>query len=417
MSFFRLIFFNFFLFLIVIKLQAYDSNLENCDINLRFDVTILGYACFADGIGRFTYGFIDNFKDKLKINFINRENLLSKVDPDYKNVKKIFNNIAYNKYDSKSNVLINFDLLNFALPMPEATIKIAYSVYESTKIPSDWTELLNRYFDVVIVPSKFLIKSYKKSGVNIPIFLAPHGLYLDDFLNSETVNKKKSPFVFGTSASFIKRKNHELLLNAFLDRFKNNSDVILKLHGRFGDLNIINNLQNIIKHQNVHNVKIITKMFSHKQYLKFMKSLDCYVLVSKGEGFSVTPRESIALGIPTIISDNTAHKTLCKTSYFIPVKSDIKEKDSYGYNFNLSKEDLSNLLVQVYNNYEYYLEKAKGGKDWVRQYSYKNLEKYYINLVRPNKVILGPKNKITYKYLMTNSRSLYKKYLFNQTLY
>ena len=59
------------------------------------------------------------------------------------------------------------------------------------------------------------------------------------------------------------------------------------------------------------------------KYIEFISTFDCYVNLSKGEGFSIPPRESLALGIPCIISDNTAHKTICDSGLVLPVTSKI----------------------------------------------------------------------------------------------
>ena len=80
------------------------------------------------------------------------------------------------------------------------------------------------------------------------------------------------------------------------------------------------------------------------------------------------------------------------------------------------QKDVEEALLKVYNNYDYYLEKANKGREWVKQFTYKSLEKKYLNLLKPNKVIFGPKNLITNDYIMTNCKSLYEKYLFIQSL-
>lgn len=401
--------------LCLIKFKLNSISLDSkINDGIDVDVTVIGYNNFAHGLGRLPIGFIENFKDKLKINLISPKRLLSKNNQNNGHFEEVY------LYDQHiGNVIISFILLPLRLSNSKEVIKVAYSMFESTKIPDEWVRVLNEYFDLVVVPSKFLTKVYKRSGVNIPIFKISPGLYLDSFLDSPVKNKRNKPFVFGCSAAFLPRKNQELLLNAFLDRFGNNRDVILKLQGWYGDINIINKLNDIIKSRNAFNVQLITEKLNAKEYLAFMQSLDCYVLISKGEGFSVTPRESIALGIPTIISNNTAHKILCKTPYFVSVKSDIKEPadynlilgDYYGYDFNTDKPNVIEVLDKVYTNYEYYFNRAQEGRHWVKKYTYNNLEQKYLNLVKPQKITLGDKNKITSKYLMTNSKNLYGKYL------
>ena len=47
---------------------------------------------------------------------------------------------------------------------PETYIKIAYSMFEGSKLPKQWVDALNNFFDAVIVPDKYLIKLAKKAS-------------------------------------------------------------------------------------------------------------------------------------------------------------------------------------------------------------------------------------------------------------
>ena len=219
---------------------------------------------------------------------------------------------------------------------------------------------------------------------------------------------------------FIYLNDNTIKINIkFINKYKNNNNVKLKLHIKtIADIKAMQEINNIIIQENITNVELTIGCLNSKEYLEFMKSLDCYVLVSKGEGFSFTPREALALGIPCILSNNSAHKELCETPYVIPVKSEIREiakyiptLSNYGEVFNCEVNDVEQALEYVYNNYDYCLEKAHQGRIWVAQYKYKNLENKYLNLIKPEKIILGNDNIITDNYIMTNSKELYRKYL------
>ena len=149
-----------------------------------------------------------------------------------------------------------------------------------------------------------------------------------------------------------------------------------------------------------------------------MKSLDCYVFPSQGEGFSVTPREAIALGLPCILSNNTVHKTICDSGFVLPVKADQKSPAIYevfnnsqlGYFYDCSLEDLCQAMLEVYNNYDQYIKNSLKGREWVKQYLWDSLKPTYLNLFRPKEIVLGDENIITDCILQTSSKKLYKKY-------
>ena len=390
---------------------------------IEFDLTVTGRAKWADGIGRQSIELLDCLKDDLVINFAHShpENEFSSKDIPEK-VKDI---IVHSK-KGYSNVVILEDVVADGNPtgiysykkMPSGNIKIAYSMFESTRIESEGARILNNDFDAVVVPDSFLVDVYKNSGVTIPIFVVPLGCYMDDLLIQSQKIIAHKPFTFGFTGAFIDRKNHIMILESFAKAFGNSSDVRLVLHGRPDEgVELIQELNFRIKELGLTNVEIIVRTLTHSEWLDFMNSLDCYVSLSKGEGYSRSPREAMALGIPCIISDNTAQKTICESGCVRAVPSRIEKPAYYthlrkviGTNFDVSLDDAVKALRDVYEQYPYYIEKADQGRIWVQKYTYKNLRPYYINIVKPKKVILGDANEVTPDYLMTTSSKLYKKY-------
>src|SRR5690606_1798913 len=94
-------------------------------------------------------------------------------------------------------------------------LKISYSMFESDAIPPLWVNILNSFYDMVVVPDPYLISVYKNSGVKIPIFVLPLGILIEDLLKIPLKEKIGDPFVFGMSAGFWERKNHIKILRAF----------------------------------------------------------------------------------------------------------------------------------------------------------------------------------------------------------
>ncbi len=382
-----------------------------------YDLTVIGIANCADGLGKIPIGLIDQLRDELKINFISTEGT------DACDVSEEVRRILFDPDKTAGTVsLLTAPLFwcpkkLFYQLVPESKIKIAYSMFESTKIPSDWVEVLNASFDAVVVPDPFLVKVYTCSGVRIPIFVIPLGMDLDAFLEKASQKHPSKPFVFGASAAMSPRKNLASTVQAFAEEFGNCDDVVLKIHGRFGAVESLLYQTNKLQ---VSNILFSTGRIDQKSYLDLISSFDCYLSLSKGEGFSFCPREALAVGIPSIISDNTSHKTLCKSGYFKSVPSKIRESAYYGipfydaqslgFQFNCEIDDIKRAMRDVYSNYSSYLKLARKGRQWVLQYSWRELKGKYLALVRPKKVILGKKNRITDCCIETNSEALYNKY-------
>jgi hypothetical protein len=394
----------------------------------RVDLGVYGFVKFGDGIGRQSIGLIDCLKNDLSIKFVNtRKKYKSLVGAgEFQDVPEdVVAIILQDNQECECSVAILEDVLSNGNPakpesyyqtMPDDSIKIAYSMFEASAIPHDWPMILNNHFDAVVVPDNFLVEVYKNSGVTIPIFVIPLGIYIDEFLSKPIKEDHHYPFTFGFSGAFFDRKNHRMLLHAFVQEFGNRPDVALKMHGRFGDI-LYKELEGFVATSGVTNVELRNKPLSWQEYREFIGSLDCYVSLSKGEGFSITPREAMAQGIPCIITNNTAQRTLCASGFVRSVESEVREaayfshlKQYVGYNFNCTLSDARSALRDVFDNYPFYKQKAKQAREWVQQYLYKNLRKRYLNLIKPSKIFLGAHDTITDDYFMTKSEVLYEKY-------
>jgi len=386
-----------------------------------YDVTVIGTVGHADGLARISVGVMDLLKDDLKINCI----------PTYMNLKDINNDVK--KIISNSKKLpgtVSF----FCSPLwysndpylykkvPNSKIKIAYSMLESTSIPPEWVTILNSRFDAVVVPDHFLVEVYANSGVTIPIFELPLGMYLDDFLLRPKRQRPSYPFVFGTTVSCDERKNFSLMIQSFAEEFGNMEGVVLKLNSRMGSAAFY---EELIQSLGVSNIIFTHDVLNKKQYVEFIDSFDCFINIAKGEGFSLCPREALALSIPCVLTNNSSQITICNSGVVRSVPSDILEPTNYwglfggqevGCFSTCSKEDVKTALRDVYTNYSFYLNQAEAGPEWVSQYCWPNLKKKYLNLIKPKNIYYGDANEITDDYFMTNSSKLYKKYkkTFNQ---
>lgn len=402
--------------LTIISLAAIEKQFKPSS----FDLTIVGPVKWRDGLGRISIGLAETLKDEVSINHIRsafwqEDDLPLQVSDIFRGSDKTPGNVAF------FTAPLWWKPGIFAEDVPqESYIKIAYSMLESTAIPEIWVRLLNERFDLVVVPDAFYIDVYKNSGVKIPIYALPHGIYIEHLLSQRVQKEASDIFTFGMTGQFGPRKNQDLVVDAFIKEFRNEPQVRLRLHGRSGgSKEYVKAIRKRIRKSKSKSIELIDSELPDEECLSFFKSLDCYVLVSRGEGFSVTPREALALGIPCILSNNTAHKTICETNYVCAVPSDIMIPADYGslfngvdcgYNFNCTVDDVRKAMREVYSNYGYYKNKALESQAWVEGYLWKNLRAKYRNLVKPSCVILGDRDILTGDYIMTQSPRLYEKY-------
>lgn len=382
------------------------------------DLTVATNVLLSDGIGRQGIGLIQALYNDLSINTLKFEPSSYKGITDSKTLAVLIKPL--NNFGKVTFWTYILGLNRNIIPTHQkitSDIKIAYSMFESDAIPKLWTEIINKYYDILIVPDKWLVQVYKSSGVTVPIFVLPLGIMLkDEWLSKTHVMNKDNVFTFGMTGGFWERKNHIKTMQAFVGAFGNDTKVKLKIHGRFGPYKdqVIQAYKNL---ESPANIEIISHVLDNSDYTSFMESIDCYVFISKGEGFSITPREAIAMGKPCILSNNTAHRTICESGFVIPIQSNTKVPAYYevfgqqiGNYFDCKTTDVSESMIEVFNNYEKYQDKVmNGGREWVKQYLWNNLKKKYINIIKPTSIILGNSNEIYDSHIETNSKTLYLK--------
>lgn len=386
-----------------------------CGQSSPYDVTVVSSIDFNGSVRRHAIGLIETLHNDLKMNFIaSRQVCLDDLDPAVKAV-------VLSEDRRPGRVALLEDPLEYAKFVPaKSDIKIAFSVCESTQIPDAWVITLNKTFDAVVVADEFFVKVYQESGVKIPIFHLPLGVYIDEFLKKPIKTKANKPFVFRGGARYFYRKNFELLIKAFVEEFGSSGDIELRINGggKWSSVPLFIQLKQLVFDLKAPNIFLSNDPFSWTDYVEMMSTTDCFVNISLGEGFSITPRESLALGIPTIISDNTAQKSVCSSGHVRAVPSDkkIAARDidiwnSRGDMFDCNIEDVKAAMRDVYEHYQDYLSKAKAGREWVKQFRWEALKAKYLNLIKPKTIIFGDRNEITDDYFMTDSEILYLKYL------
>ena len=191
---------------------------------------------------------------------------------------------------------------------------IGYLATESSNfIDSRWTKNIN-LLDEIWVPSEYVKSSCIKSGVTIPIKIAPHCLDLSDYelkQGSAQVEELRGSFNFVFIGEFSERKNIKALLRAFHAEFhpKENVNLYIKSSGVE-----VQNLQEYcdsikrgLKLRSNHKDEVLICGRIRKQdYNAILSQCHCFVMPSRGEGFCIPVLEALALGIPSLHTSGIA---------------------------------------------------------------------------------------------------------------
>ena len=181
-----------------------------------------------------------------------------------------------------------------------------YAMFETNHTPKTWIDLLNKV-ERIIVPTTWLVKSWKDQGVKRPISVFHHGIdpkiysYID-----RPVDRKK--FTFLQYGELDLRKGTDITFRAFAEEFKGQKDVQLVLKtNRAGIVGVPLDYPNLVIHRSV---------FSKKQMRDLLYEADCFVFPTRGEGFGLPPLEAMAcFPYKTLVDSDTSIEDILEKDY------------------------------------------------------------------------------------------------------
>ena len=189
-------------------------------------------------------------------------------------------------------------------------LKVGFTMLEVDGFPRDWVEQANE-MDEIWVPSEFNRQGFLASGLERPIHLIPLGVDTEYF--HPGARRRANPtgeFVFLANFEWGERKDPWLLLRAFNDTFRADEPVRLlcKISNRDPMLKLKTEIRALgLKASGGRISYLLNLDFPHAQLPMLYRSADCFLAVSRGEGWDMPLMEAMACGLPTIASDWSSH--------------------------------------------------------------------------------------------------------------
>lgn len=236
----------------------------------------------------------------------------------------------------------------------ESEYRVGFTMVENTKMAKDWVDMCNK-MDHIFVPNELLVDVFKDSGVTVPISQVRQGYNPEQYRFYERP-KNKSVFTFGLAGWLDERKNWEDVVRAFVSEFDKNEPVRLILKNTCPDFGYWM--------PNDERIKIVDRVFTREEMIRFYEILDCFMFVSRAEGTGLPVREAMATGLPVILTNYSGLAEVCDNRYnypIDPVAIDYPDKRPQQPGF-MARLDIQEIMYWMRYVYEHQDEARAKGK-------------------------------------------------------
>jgi len=171
--------------------------------------------------------------------------------------------------------------------------RVVFTMWETSVLPDRFRDTIKQ-FDQVIVPCVHNVELFSQYHKNVG--LVPLGIDPKIWKPCPAPKNKKFRFVAGGSS--WQRKGLDIVVAAFEALHLVDAELVLKIPPVVkGEAPVISSP----------NIKIVDSWLTVAEEYDLYATADCFVAATRGEGFGLMPLQAIAMGIPTIMADNTGH--------------------------------------------------------------------------------------------------------------
>ncbi len=194
---------------------------------------------------------------------------------------------------------------------------VAFTTWETDRLPAESVAILNRY-DRILVPSRFNAEVFAASGVTTPLRVVPHIARRSAW---QTPPPHQGKFVFYLIATWTTRKAVLDVVSAYLAAFTAADDVLLRIHTTPEDLiararaareglsseshhraTWFTLAKALAGHTNASEISLSTNRLTRKEIDSLHTHGDCFVSLSRGEGWGLGAFDAGAFGKPVVVT-------------------------------------------------------------------------------------------------------------------
>lgn len=338
------------------------------------------------------------------------------IDPDYLNAEsrhilsERFDALSY-KFHDNDRLIYDFVIFTYVLGLypdkmwhrkcltKKARKRICYPVFDGSVPPLEWTDRINKDFDVCLTPSQYCARNLARYGVHIACTNLECAVLIDELLAlrpADTAGNGK--FRFGCISANETRKNLPFLVASFAETFAGNDDVELFIH-TFDRNDLTCPMDKLVatcrRYEHDCHIRLSTGFIPQSEIIRLWSTFQAYICPQSATGYFTTPVEALAAGIPCILSDIPVHRELKSrvntenNLFFVahrhvkPLMHSVFDYRMTGIRIDSEKSLYRNAMLEVYDKRHELLtpRRVNERKGSARQFTAGNLGKKYFDIL------------------------------------
>jgi len=252
-----------------------------------------------------------------------------------------FQNLEFTKKECNKyydRIFVNHITPDIAYIIDKFKNNVLYTTWETDRIQDKAVERCNN-FDLILTPSEFSKFAFLNAGVNKPIEVIHHICILKKLNENKQLEElTKNKFTFLSIFEWSLRKGYDILIESFIETFKNDPDVLLIIKtNSFTNISqlkgeVVSYIKSVKKDLKYPSIYPICDFWKTNNFNSLYRYANCYVSVARGEAFSLTLANSLINGLLCIAPSKGGH------TEFLNDKNAILIPSEYADIINLEKE-------------------------------------------------------------------------------
>ena len=279
------------------------------------------------------------------------------------------------KLDSNASVHVHMQVPSYIEGWFAGQHRVLFSMWETDTLPGDFRRWIPQY-DQIVVPCQHNVELFSKFHNDVSY--CPLGVDHKFWHPMGTVHT--GVFRFQGGGSLWHRKGLDILVKAFN---------ALKLPDAELHIKAAPHAQDTPTGRLGNNVFLDRTWMDPEEQRDWFNRADCFVAVSRGEGFGLMPLQAIASGIPTILSDSTGQSQFSHLAFGV-VPCGKSKAQTIGRWDEPNQKVLEELMMEAYRNRGSIKEKALARVPETKVFSWANASKQLLSLIPAGQLLDDP---------------------------